>query len=252
MKFFTDTFLLLKRHLMKNLRMPIWLFIGLMQPILYLLLYMPLLKNLSGNPGIPTGEVVRIFVPGMLIIMGLGALFAGFGFIGERRLGIIERWLVTPSSRLALLTSFILANIAVLFVHVFILLVIALFFGLKAPFWGIVLTLLLLMFISIASASISYTVALSVKDESGLASAVNTFFLPIMLLSGIMLPIALAPQWLKTAAHFNPFYYAVEASRALFAGNFSDPIVFEGFAVMIALAVLAMWLAVRALRRMAA
>jgi ABC-2 type transport system permease protein len=73
-----------------------------------------------------------------------------------------------------------------------------------------------------------------------------------MLLSGIMLPISLAPDWLKTAAHFNPFYYAVEGSRALFVGNFSDAIVWQGFLIMTIFASLAVYLATKSLRKLSA
>jgi len=81
---------------------------------------------------------------------------------------------------------------------------------------------------------------------------VNTLYLPIMLLSGIMLPISLAPDWLKTAAHFNPFYYAVEAARSMFMGNFGESVIWQGFVIMSIFALFAVWLASRALRRMSA
>jgi ABC-2 type transport system permease protein len=74
----------------------------------------------------------------------------------------------------------------------------------------------------------------------------------MMLLSGIMLPIAFAPTWIKNMALFNPFYYAVEASRSLFAGDYGNLIVLKGFAVMIVFTMFSLWLAVRALKKMAA
>ena len=49
--FFKDSWLLFLRHLKKTAREPMWLMIGLMQPVLYLLLYMPLLKNIPGANG---------------------------------------------------------------------------------------------------------------------------------------------------------------------------------------------------------
>ena len=252
MKFITDTWLLFIRHIKKTLRMPVWLFIGLMQPVLYLLLYMPLLKNIAGAPGLEQGAIVRMFVPGMLVIMAMGSLFAGFSFIDEIRIGIIARWLVTPASRLAILLSLVLSNMVTLFLQSCILLGIAKFFGLSVSIPGVGLTLVLILMIGMAMASLSYAISLSVQDESALASITNTFYLPVMLLSGIMLPIAIAPDWIKTAAKFNPFYYAVEAARTLFNGELTDMMVLKGFAVMGGVALLMMWLAVRALRKMAA
>src|SRR5438045_3952206 len=112
MKFFIDTALLLRRHLNKTFRAPAWLAIGLSQPVLYLLLYMPLLKNIAGGgPALSQGDVAKLFVPGMLVIMSMGSLFAGFSFIPEMRQGLIARWLVTPASRLAILLSLVLNNL---------------------------------------------------------------------------------------------------------------------------------------------
>ncbi|HWY99344.1 MAG TPA: ABC transporter permease [Bacteroidia bacterium] len=252
MKAITDISLLFTRHLKKGLRTPVWLLIGLSQPVLYLILYMPLLKNTGVASVSPTGEVVKMFVPGMLVIMGMGALFAGFSFIDEIRQGIIARWLVTPAGRVGIIISLVLNQILTLFSQSCILLVIALFLGLNVPFIGVALTMVLILLIGVTMSSFSYAISLSVKDEGVLASITNTVYLPIMLLSGIMLPIALAPNWMKNMALFNPFYYVVEASRSLFAGDYGNIIVVKGFAIMVAFTLFALWTAVRALNKMTA
>lgn len=247
-----ETSLLFTRNLKKTLRSPMWLFLGMLQPALYLLLYMPLLKNLGGTSSLPVGQIAQIFVPGMLVIMGVSSLFAGFGFIPEIREGYITRLLVTPVNRLAILFGLVLDRALVLVLQAIILLVIALLMGLQVSFLAVILTLILVTLIGISMAAFSYIISIVTKSEDGLASLVNTLYLPIMLLSGIMLPISLAPNWLKTAAYFNPFYYAVEAARSMFAGKFLDPIVIVGFVIMIVTSVLALWLAVRSLQKMTA
>ena len=251
MKSLTDIYLLFMRHFKKSLRAPIWLFIGLSQPVLYLILYMPLLKNM-GSALLPTSEIVRVFVPGMLVIMGMGALFAGFSFIDEIRQGIISRWLVTPTGRVGFILSLIFNQMFTLVGQSTILLVIAWFLCLNVAFGGIFLTMLLILLIGITMSSFSYAISLSVKDEGILASITNTSYLPLMLLSGIMLPISFAPNWMKNMALFNPFYYAVEASRSLFAGDYGNIIIIKGFALMVGFTIFSMWLAVRALNKMTA
>jgi ABC-2 type transport system permease protein len=252
MNFFKDIYILFRRHLKKALRTPVWLFMGLMQPVLYLLLYMPLLRNIGATSLLPTSEIVRVFVPGMLVIMAMSSLFAGFGFIDEIRNGIISRWLVTPTKRFGIILSLVCNQMLTLFFQACILLTIALFLGLNVSLSGIALSIILILMIGVSMASLSYAISLTVKDESILASITNTFYLPVMLLSGIMLPISFAPGWIKTAALFNPFYYAVEASRSLFAGDFGNLLVLKGFLVMLVFTLFALWLAVRALNKMAA
>ena len=85
-----------------SLRNPAWLVISLMQPILYIVLFGPLLEPLAGQLG--SGNAYQIFVPGILVQLGIfGALFVGFGLIAEYRAGVIESQRVTPASRTALL-----------------------------------------------------------------------------------------------------------------------------------------------------
>jgi ABC-2 type transport system permease protein len=252
MKFFQETQLLFMRHVKKTFRSPLWVLLGLMQPVLYLLLYMPLLRNLGGTSALPLAQIAQIFVPGMLVIMGVGTLFAGFSFIPEIREGFITRLLVTPASRVAILVSLILDRLVTLLLQGIVLLGIALLLGLQVSFVSILLTLALVALIGATMTSFSYVISITTKSEDGLASLVNTLYLPIMLLSGIMLPISLAPHWLQTAAHFNPFYYAVEAARALFLGKFGDVIILQGFIIMTIFAIFAVWAAVTSLRKMAA
>lgn len=250
MNIIKDILLLFIRHFKKSMRSPVWLIMGLMQPVLYLVLYMPLLKNTGNTALMPAGDVVRIFVPGMLVIMAMGMLFAGFSFIDEIRQGLIARWLVTPTTRVGIIMSLVCSQVLILVCQSSLLLIIALFLGLRVPIIGILLTVALILFIGISMSCFSYAISLSVKDEGVLASITQTFFLPLMLLSGIMLPIAFAPHWMQVAAKFNPFYYAVEGSRSLFAGNYGDFVVLKGFIIVILFTIFSIWLAVRALNKM--
>src|SRR4051794_41948687 len=88
-----------------SLRNPVWVVIGLVQPVLYLALFGPLLKQVvQSTPGLPPGDAWQIFVPGLLVQLGIfGAAFVGFGLIAEWRAGVIERMRVTPAHRTALL-----------------------------------------------------------------------------------------------------------------------------------------------------
>jgi ABC-2 type transport system permease protein len=73
--------------------------------------------------------------------------------------------------------------------------------------------------------------------------------LPLLLLSGVLLPLTLAPDWLRAVAALNPLSYAVDAARALLNGDLASADVWQGFAVLAPLAALAMWWAARSFRR---
>jgi ABC-2 type transport system permease protein len=99
-------------------------------------------------------------------------------------------------------------------------------------------------------ASMSYGFALIYKVEDPLAPTLNTIALPVSLLSGIILPLALAPLWLQDVAKGNPFFYGVNAARDLFAGSFQNIEIFEGFIIIGALAIVIFLLALRQLKKM--
>jgi ABC-2 type transport system permease protein len=247
-KLLRDTRLIFGASVSRTLANPIWAFIGLFQPALYLLLFAPLLKGMM-PPGANEADVIKQFTPGLLIMMSMfGSVFAGFGLIDDLRSGVIERLRVTPVSRLAMLMGRVLMDVLTLMIQCLILVVIATLMGMRTEPIGLILTLLLVALIGAALAALSYALAMLTKDEGGLASIVNTFTQPLLLLSGVLLPMTLAPALIKTLANLNPFSHAVDASRALFTGTLSDPSVPLGFGLMIVLAVLTFTWATRMFR----
>ena len=105
MGFASDTWIIFSRSMRLSLRQPLWVLIGLLQPILYLTLFGPLLQNIAATSGF-AGDAWVVFVPGLLVQLGIfGGLFVGFGIIAEWRSGVIERQLVTPASRTAIITG---------------------------------------------------------------------------------------------------------------------------------------------------
>jgi len=251
MKLLRETKLMFIRNLRTTLRNPIFIFVSLFQPLLYLFLFMPLLKDLGGVPGLPAGKTVQIFIPGLLVMMALfGSAFVGFNLIDDIRTGVIERFLVTPVKRSAILLGRVLRDAVVLLAQCVLITLVALFFGLSVNIGGFLLSLLLYAMIAITMASMSYSFALIYKSEDSLAPTLNTITLPVSLLSGIFLPLALAPLWLQDLAKANPFSYAVNGSRALFAGNFQSLDIVRGFVIIFLLMSVIFWWALRSLKKM--
>lgn len=252
MKIMHETRLMFSRSMRHALRNPTWLILNLFQPLLYLFLFMPLLEGLGGVPGLPEGKTVQVFIPGLLVMLAMfGSAFVGFGLVDEIRTGVIDRFLVTPVSRISIMLGRVLKDVVVLLVQSVLITLIAIPFGLILSIGGFLLSLILYAFIGAAMASMSYSFALIHKNEDTLSSTLNTIALPVSLLSGIMLPLVLAPLWLQTLAGANPFSYAVNASRALFAGNIGSFDVWLGFIIIIPLAALLFWWSVTRLKKMA-
>lgn len=229
-----DTWLVFTRQCVLVLRNPVWVIVGIFQPLCFLLLFGPLLDRMPGVGG------YEAFVPGLLIQLAMfGSMFVGFALIAELRAGVLERMRVTPVSRLALLLGRCLRDIVSLLVQALILVLIALPFGLDVKIADLALAMAMLALIGLLFSAFSYGVALLVRSEDALAPLLNSLVIPLLLLSGILLPLSLGPGWLQTIAQWNPFSWAVDAARALFAGHPGDPDVWKALVIVGALAVAA-------------
>jgi len=251
-KILHDTRLMFVRNIQHTLRSPVFVFVSMFQPLMYLILFMPLLNGLGSVPGLPAGKTVDVFIPGLLVLQALfGTAFVGFSLIDDIRTGVIERFLVTPVSRSSILLGRVLRDALILVFQCVLITLVAIPFGLSVNVYGFLLSLVLYALIGITMASISYGFALIYKIEDPLAPTLNTITLPVSLLSGIILPLALAPLWLQDISKVNPFSYAVNASRALFAGSFQNIAIVEGFVVIGVLAIIVFCWGLNSLNKMA-
>jgi len=234
-----DVGLLFQRYVIQLLRNPVWLLVGFSTPILYLALFTPLLKHLAGTGGLPTGNVLDLFLPGILAFLAVGSgTGPGFTTIFELKAGVIERFRVTPASRFAILTGPILATMVMMFVFDAVVVAVGFGFGFSVHWAGLAVLAVLLGVFLVIVAAWSIATALVTKDISGFAAIVNGINLPVLLLAGVLLPISLGPAWMRVLAHFNPLYYLVQASRVLAGGTLTGAAVWQAFAVLVPLCVL--------------
>jgi ABC-2 type transport system permease protein len=248
-KVLRDTWLMYRRSLILTLRQPVWVAMGLFQPVLYLILFAPLLEGATSAAG-ASASAFNWFVPGLLILTAFfAAAFAGFGLVAEIRYGVVERMRVTPMSRFAMLAGRSLRDVTILLAQSTLLILVAIPFGLEIDPAGAVLTLGIVALVGLTFSLLSYTLGLVFKSEEALAPIAQAVSLPLLLLSGIMLPMALAPDWLQTLSSINPLTHAVDAARALFNGLWDDPQIVVGAVVMGTLAVFSLLLASRAFAR---
>ena len=228
------------RQLRMNLRNPAWVIIGMLQPVLYLLLFGPLLKPLISQFG--ASNAYTFFVPGILIQLGIfGAFFAGFSLLGEWREGVIEAERVTPASRTALLVGRLMRDLLQLLVQALILVALGYAMGMTAGFGGVATGIVLTLAIGGACAASSYALALTAKSEDVLAPVINMVTMPVLLLSGILLPMTIGPRWLRSASDFMPIRWIVDAARSAFSGTLSGSTVFWGAGWAVVLLALGLW-----------
>ncbi|MEI5673345.1 MULTISPECIES: ABC transporter permease [Nocardioides] len=245
--FLRDSGIVFRRQIRMNLRNPAWVIIGMLQPVLYLLLFGPLLEPVISQLG---GNKYTWFVPGMLVQLGIfGAFFAGFSLIGEWREGVIEAERVTPASRAALLFGRLYRDLLQLFVQAVILVGLGLALGMDFNAAGIVLGVVLTILLGGACAAASNAFALTVKSEDVMAPVINLVMMPVLLLSGILLPMSFGAAWLDNLANFMPIRHVVDAVRGAFFGDYDLGTIGWGVGWTVALFGLAVWWGVSVFRK---
>uniref|UniRef100_UPI003D8B298A ABC transporter permease n=1 Tax=Gordonia sp. B7-2 TaxID=3420932 RepID=UPI003D8B298A len=240
--FFRESYIVFHRQIRMNLRNPAWVLIGVLQPVLYLVLFGPLLKPIVSS--FPGGDenAYTFLVPGLLVQLGFfGAMFAGFSLIGEWREGVIEAERVTPASRTALLVGRLMRDVLQLLVQSVILVVLGFAMGMRGSFLGIIVGIVITLLVGGACAAASNALALTTKSEDVMAPVVNMVMMPVLLLSGILLPMTLGPTWLQKLSDFMPFKWIVDAVRSAFGGDIATAQVAYGLIASIVLAALGTW-----------
>lgn len=242
----SDTALIFGRYARQTLRSKFQILFGVLMPLLYLLFFGPLLNDL---PLGSRGDSWQVLVPGLLLQLGLfGASYSGFAIIIEKQFGVVERMRVTPVSRLALLLGRVLRDAALFVFQAVLLVLAAVVMGLRAPLAGILIGFAFVGVLTVVLASLSYALALLVSKPHEFGPVINAVSMPSMLLSGLMLPMALAPGWLDVLSHFMPFRYLVDAVRSAYVGEYASTAMLYGVLTAAALTLASVTVGTRVFR----
>lgn len=243
-----DTVIVYTRELKPTLYEPFGLMFNLVQPLFFLVLFGPLL---TGMPGIGESSPWQWFVPGILVMLALSTTTAsaGYNLLLEMQTGSHERLLVTPLSRAALLIGRTLKEVVMLLAQAILIIALGMLFGFKLYPLGVFAGMLMLGVLGIGLGALSYALAIALrKQEWAFWMIEQTMIFPLLILSGMMLPLDAAPEWMRTLSRLNPVTYIVEGERALFVGDFSQSSVWIGAVVAIILASVGTALGIRSMR----
>ncbi|QFU94633.1 ABC transporter permease [Amycolatopsis sp. YIM 10] len=231
------------REIKPSLLSPWGLLITMVQPLVFLLLFGPLLPG-DGSPW-------QWFVPGILVMLALfGTMASGYGLLMERGGGSLERLLVTPVSRTAMLLGRVLKEVVLLVAQAVLITLVVLPLGFTLHPAGVLAGLALLALLGTGMGALSFALAIAVRKQDTLFWAIHqTVLFPLLLLSGVLLPIDGAPGWLHTVARINPLSYVVDAERALFRGELATASVLHGSLAVAGIAAVGLYLGTVTMRK---
>jgi ABC-2 type transport system permease protein len=244
----SDVWLVMTRELRPVVREPFSIVFGLVQPLVFLALFGPLL---AGSTDLPSADVWQWFVPAILVMTTLfGTSITGSNLLNDMQTGAHERLLVTPLPRSSQLVGRSLKEMVPLVAQALIVILVMLPFGFRADPVGAVVGLAMLAVLGVGLGSFSYALAIAVRKQVWMFWAVQqTVLFPLLILSGMLLPVESGPHWMKVASAFDPLRWVVEAERALFAGHLTASAVAWGWVAAALTAVVGLVVGVRTLLR---
>lgn len=239
------------RHLRALFRQPVWIMITLVQPIIWILLYGALFKNITLLPGFPSDNYIVFLAPGVVVMTALfSGGWNGMALIEDIDRGVVDRFLVTPVRRGALISGRLVQLGLVAVIQSLILIAIALMQG--ARWDGGVVGLGVLIGCSIllgaAFGALSNAMAVIVRKEETVIAAVNFVILPLTFLSTVFMASQQIPRWILTVAKFNPVDWAVAAGRSALLPGPDWGLIALRVGYLLAFALICAWLATRAFR----
>jgi ABC-2 type transport system permease protein len=238
MKLARDTWLTFQYEAGQLMHNPVNIAVSLLQPVTYLLFFTPFLKSVIGVS--TYGDAYRIYVPLLFAAMGIfSGMFAGFALIAAIRQGVIARLRVTPLSRVGLLLGRELLFVALTGFQAVVVTVVAVIFGMRLPLLNVLLALILLAMMILIGVSISYALAIFVPNQTVLINVTNGVTEPLALLAGVLIPLSVAPLWVRDVALWNPFAWGANGMRAIFLGHIGAQVVWEAGVILAGLAVIA-------------
>jgi len=204
-------------ELQKLRRDPTELFSRAVQPTLWLVIFGQVLGR---SRAIPTGVLSyrEFLAPGILAQSVLfTAIFYGIGIIWERDLGILQKMLITPAYRSALVVGKALSAAVRGLIQAVVILLLSLLLGIRLDFAPASL-LLVVLAVSLGAAvfsTFSLVVACLVKTRERFMGIGQVLTMPLFFASNAIYPLSMMPGWLHVVSRGNPLTYLVDALRTL-------------------------------------
>ena len=247
-----DTLAILSQRLSWRIQNLVPLFLTLVQPMFWLLLFSTTFGSVTRLPGFTgMGNYSAYALPGILAML---ILFSG-GFNGlanyyMRKSGIFKRIYISPVKRSAIISAHILDSVFLVWVQTFILIGLAYILGVRiqSGLFGLVLSLVVIFFAVAFVAGLSYAFSLKLPDEDSFIGLLNLGILPAYFISKALIPVDLMPKFFKIPVALNPFSHVIECIRTLFISGIDWSLGGTTLLIMFGLSILSFIMALGSLK----
>ncbi|MCG9892063.1 MAG: ABC transporter permease [Thermosynechococcaceae cyanobacterium MS004] len=218
-EFVQETLALTRRLFIQLQRRPATLVAGIVQPLMWLVLFGALFKNVPEGMFGMSQTYGQFLCAGVIVFTAFsGALNAGLPVMFDREFGFLNRLLVAPlASRFSIVLASALFITALSLLQTIAIVAVSFFLGAGLPSalgLGVVALIVLLLVLGVTALSLGLTFALPGHIE--LLAVIFVTNLPLLFASTALVPLSFMPAWLQVVASLNPLSFAIEPIRYLY------------------------------------
>lgn len=219
-----DTWVITKRNLLRNVRLPQLLLFSTIQPVMFLLLFNYVFGGALGGalPPAAGGEYINWIVPGLLIqVATFGSGQTALGLTEDLSKGVIDRFRSLPMARSAVLAGRTLSDAIRNGFVISLMLAVGFLLGFRwqTSIFGMIGGLLVAMVFAYALSWVMASIGLAVKNPEAAQSAVFLPVFPLVFASSVFVPTQTMPDWLRAFADHQPITVTANALRGLILGE---------------------------------
>jgi ABC-2 type transport system permease protein len=247
-----DTWYLTGRKLRALARQPMALAIGLTQPVIWLFLFGAMFHKITDIPGFGyQGSYLAYLIPGIVAMNAMsGNMWAGMAMIEEIDRGTLNRFLVTPASRLAIMNAAVVEQSVSTTIQTLIIVALGYAGGARYPGGaaGVAAVVVASIEVGVFWGALSNLTGMLVRDRMAIIGVYTLFMLPLMFLSSAFIQPGFLPGWMQAIASWNPLNWEVQIGRSALSAAPDWPAIGLRAGALAVLAVLAAAISVRTFR----
>ena len=217
--FVQETLALTRRLFIQLQRRPSTLVAGIIQPVMWLVLFGALFQNMPQGLFGGSQNYGQFLAAGVIVFTAFGgALNAGLPVMFDREFGFLNRLLVAPlASRFSIVLASAIFIATLSLVQTLVILGMSALLGAGLPsFSGLALVVLIVLTLTLGVTALSLGLAFSLPGHIELIAVIFVTNLPLLFASTALAPLSFMPPWLQVVASLNPLSYAIEPIRYIY------------------------------------
>ncbi len=218
-EFLQETFAMARRLFIQLKRRPSTLIAGIIQPLMWLILFGALFQNVPQGLFGESANYGQFLGAGVLVFTAFGgALNAGLPVMFDREFGFLNRLLVAPlASRFSIVAASAIFITTLSLIQSAAIIALGAFTGAGLPDpIGLLLVATIILLLILGVTALSLGLAFSLPGHIELIAVIFVTNLPLLFASTALAPLSFMPKWLQVLASINPLSYAIEPIRYLY------------------------------------